>query len=109
LNAYFNNILDLESFSSIVVLEHLDEVLVAQRNKFAFSSILSLVSLFASSTLLAFLIEQLITNSFDKLRNDKIDKLDNNELRKDTLANVNNLHRQERAFSLKKDSINCRR
>ncbi len=40
-------------------------------------------------------------NSFDKLNNDK--------LRKNTLANVNNLHRRKRAFSLKKDSINrCR-
>jgi len=108
-NAYFDNILDLESFSSIVALEHLDKVLVAQRNRLAFLSTSSLVFSFASSTLLAFLIEQLIINSFDKLRNDKVDKLNDDELRKNTLANVNNLHRRERAFSLKKDSMNRRR
>jgi len=102
LNVYFNNILNLESYSSIVVLKHLDEVVVAQRNRFAFSNILSFVFLFAFSTLLAFLIEQSMINSFDKLRNDKIDKLNDNKLRKNTLANVNNLHRRKQAFSLKK-------
>jgi len=74
-----------------------------------FLSILSLVFLFASFTLLAFLIRQSIINSFDKLKNDKISELDDNKLRKNTLTNVNNLHRQKRAFFLKKDSINCRR
>ena len=48
-------------------------------------------------------------SSFDKLRNDKIDELKDNKLRKNILANVNNLHRRKRAFSLKKDNINCRR
>jgi len=48
-------------------------------------------------------------NSFDKLRNDKINKLDDDKLRKNTLANVNNLYRRKRAFSLKKNSINRRR
>ena len=47
--------------------------------------------------------------SFDKLRNDKIDELNNNKSRKNTLANVDNLHRRKRAFSLKKNSINRRR
>jgi hypothetical protein len=45
-------------------------------------------------------------NSFNKLRNDKINELNDDKLRKDTLANVNNLHRQKRAFSFKKNSIN---
>jgi len=48
-------------------------------------------------------------NSFDKLRNDKIDELNDNESRKDTLANVDNLHRREQAFSFKKNSMNRRR
>jgi len=48
-------------------------------------------------------------NSFDKLRNNKVDKLDDDKSHKDTLANVNNLHHRERTFSLKKDSINRRR
>jgi len=48
-------------------------------------------------------------NFFDKLRNDKIDELNDDKLRKNTLANVDNLHRRKRAFSLKKNSINrCR-
>jgi len=110
LNVYFDNILDLESFNSIVVLKHLDEVLVIQQNKLVFSSTLSFASLFASSILLAFLIKQLIINSFDRLRNDKIDELNNDKLRKNTLANVNILYRRKRVFSLEKDSINrCRR
>ncbi len=50
-----------------------------------------------------------MTNSFDKLGNDKIDELDDNKSRKNTLANVNNLHRRERAFSLEKNSMNRRR
>jgi len=48
-------------------------------------------------------------SSFNKLRNKKINELDDNKSRIDTLTNVNNLHRQKRAFSLKKDSMNCRR
>ncbi len=39
---------------------------------------------------------------FDKLRNDKIDELNDDKSRKNTLANVNNLHRRKRAFSLGK-------
>ena len=109
LNVYFDNILNLESFNSIVVLKHLDEVLVAQRNRFAFLSISNLVFLFAFSTLLAFLIRQLMINSFDKLKNNKVDELNDDKSRKNTLTNVNNLHRRKRAFSLKKNSINRRR
>ncbi len=48
-------------------------------------------------------------NSFDKLRNDKVGELDDNKSRKNTLTNVDNLHRRERTSSLKKDSINRRR
>jgi len=109
LNVYLDNILDLESFSSIVALKHLDEVFVAQRNRLAFLNTSSLVFSFASSTLLAFLIEQSIASSFDKLRNNKIGELDDDKSRKNTLANVDNLHRREQAFSLEKDSINRRR
>ncbi len=43
---------------------------------------------------------------FDKLKNNKINELNDNELRKNTLASVNNLHRRKRAFSFKKNSIN---
>jgi len=46
---------------------------------------------------------------FDKLRNDKVGESNDNESRKDTLANVGNLHHRERASSLEKDSINRRR
>jgi hypothetical protein len=46
-------------------------------------------------------------NSFDKLRNDKIDELNDNKSRKNILANVDNLYRRKRAFSFKKNSINC--
>ncbi len=109
LNVYFDNILDLKSFNSIVVLKYLDEVFVVQRNRLASSSIFRLVFLFASSILSFFPIKQSMINSFDKLRNDKIGKLNDDKSRKNTLANVDNLHRRKRAFSLKKDSINCRR
>jgi len=69
-------------------------------------NILKFVFLLISSILFVFLFEQLIVNSFDKLRNNKI-KLDNSKLHKDILANINNLYCREQAFSLKEDSINC--
>ncbi len=109
LNVYLDNILGLESFNSIVALKHLDEVLVVQRNRLASLSTFRFVFLFASSILSSFLIKQSMIDSFDKLRNDKVDESNDDKSRKNTLTNVNNLHRRERAFSLEKNSINRRR
>jgi len=39
-----------------------------------------------------FLSKQLIADFFDKLRNNKIDKSNNNKLRRNILANVDNLY-----------------
>ncbi len=70
-------------------------------------SILNLVFLFIFSILIVFLAKQLITNFFDKQRSNKTIKLDNNKLRRNIIANINNLYCLEQAFFFKKNNINC--
>jgi len=109
LNIYFDNILDLEFSSFVVVLKYLDEVLVVQQNRSASLSISRFVFLSTISILSAFFFEQSIANFFDKLRNNKIDESNDNKLRKNISANINNLYCRERILFFEKNSINCRR